>query len=307
MKGQADFGNPEGSAVRIYYLGEVGKMARLGGKIFTESDDPRDIARAHRASGYRAAFCPPVSLDDEERIRDIAYAFEQEDVVIAEVEAWCNLIGPDEAGQQQSFDYVCERLALADEIGARCCIAVSGSVAASPSSFYYEPHEDNLSQRGFDLTVETVRSIIDAVKPKRAKFCLELMQFLLPDSAESYLQLIRAVDREAFAAHVDPVNIIVSPRQYFNNALLIAEFFKLLGPWIVGGHAKDIRLRRELALHFEEVIPGQGNLDYKVYLRELNKLSKDFSLLLEHLNSQEEYAQARNYIVAVGRTENISF
>ena len=57
----------------------------------------------------------------------------------------------------------------------------------------------------------TVRELIDAVKPKRAKFALEMMQYSLPDSVDGYLDLIRAVDRPAFAAHLDPVNLDPDP------------------------------------------------------------------------------------------------
>ena len=45
--------------------------------------------------------------------------------------------------------------------------------------------------------------LIDAVRPKRAKFAFEMMQYSLPDSIDLYLDLIRAIDRPAFAAHLD--------------------------------------------------------------------------------------------------------
>lgn len=283
-------------------------MIRLGGPVFTKDEDPRAIARAHKEAGYRAAYCPAVELHDQQRVRDIAQAFEEEDVMIAEVGAWCNLIGPEEVERKRNVDYVCERLALADEVGALCCIDFIGSLAPNPpASHPFEPHPDNLNERGFELTVETVRHIIDTVKPTRAKFCLEFMQWVLPDSPESCLELIRAVDRPQFGAHLDPVNIILSPRQYFDNGALIKRCFDLLGPWIIGGHAKDIRLRNELALHFDEVIPGQGNLDYRVYCRELNKLAKDVPLMLEHLQTEEEYRQAGQYILTTGMEEGVSF
>ena len=44
--------------------------------------------------------------------------------------------------------------------------------------------------------VENARRIIDAVKPKRAKLAYEMMGWALPDSADSYLRMIKAVDRD---------------------------------------------------------------------------------------------------------------
>ena len=52
-------------------------MIRLGGPMFDAPSDPEELARAHVAFGYRAAFCPQVSLSDKERIRDIRRTLEE--------------------------------------------------------------------------------------------------------------------------------------------------------------------------------------------------------------------------------------
>ncbi|NHN28972.1 sugar phosphate isomerase/epimerase family protein [Paenibacillus agricola] len=279
-------------------------MIRLGGNLQGSTDDPEEIADAHKAYGYSAAYCPEVTLAQPERIRQIRKAFAKQDVVIAEVGAWCNMVDADLAQRSSNQAYVIERLALAEEVGAFCCIDYIGSVLPNSK---YGPHPYNLSTEGFELCVETVRTIIDAVKPKTAKFCLEFMQWVLPDSPEACLELIKAVDRPAFAAHLDPVNIIVSPRQYFNNGELIKRCFELLGPYIVSCHAKDIVLRDQLALHFDESIPGQGQLDYRTYLCELAKLPGEVPLMLEHLQTQEQYTQARDYLFSVGKENGLQF
>ena len=109
------------------------------------------------------------------------------------------------------------------------------------------------------------RFLIDAVKPKRAKFALEMLQYGLPDSIDMTVKLIHAVDRPAFAAHLDPVNLILTPRQYWDTGALLREAFAKLGPWIVSCHAKDILLHHQAALHFDEVMIGEGQLDYRTY------------------------------------------
>ena len=151
----------------------------------------------------------------------------------------------------------------------------------------------------------TARELIDAVKPKRAKFAFEMMQYSLPDSIEAYLDLIRAIDRPAFAAHLDPVNFIVTPRQYWNSGALIRECFEKLGGFIVSCHAKDIVLHHQAALHFDEILPGKGELDYRTYLRELDRLT-EVPLMLEHL-PDPDYAKARDNIFAVGDEIGVRF
>lgn len=279
-------------------------MIRLGGPVPSTGSDPLLLARACREFGYRAAVCPELESHDSGVIRSVREAFAREDVLIAEVGCWSNLVDPDEAGRRRSLNYAYERLNLAEEVGALCSVTYIGSAAANTQ---YDPHPFNLSPEGFELAVDTIRNVLDTVKPKRAKFALEFMQWVLPDSPEVCLDLIKAVDRPQFAAHLDPVNIILTPRQYFHNGELIKRCFDLLGPYIVSCHAKDIKLDNRLSLHLDETLPGTGNLDYSTYLRELNKLPGDVPLLLEHLETTEQYGQARDYLTAVGREEGIVF
>lgn len=279
-------------------------MLRLGGPVFTAQDDVTALARAHRAFGFRAAYCPHAEIGDTRRIAEIRAAFAAEDIVIAEVGAWCNMIAPDPAKRKANFEYVCSRLALADAVGALCCVDYLGTL--DPGSDY-GPHPANLTASTFDLGVEVIRGVIDAVKPTRARFALETMQWVLPDSVDAYAEFVRAVDRRAFAVHLDPTNLVVSPRIYFDTGAMIRECFARLGPWIVSCHAKDVRLRNELALHFDEVRAGTGNLDYGAFLGELNRLPRPPPLMLEHLATEADYAAARDHIFRAGKAQGIEF
>ncbi len=279
-------------------------MIRIGGPIFDPPSEPEELARAHLACGYRAAYCPEVSLSDKNRIKEIRRAFKKHDVLIAEVGAWCNLISVNNSERKKNFKFVCQRLALADEVGARCCVDFIGTLDPDSS---YGPHPDNLSRDTFDLTVDTIRQVLDEVKPRQAKFALEMMQWTFPDSVDSYVELIDAVERPCFGAHLDPVNLIITPRQYFNTSALIRECFQKLGKWIVSCHAKDITLRNKLSLHLDEVRLGTGNLDYKTYLTELSRLPHELPLMLEHLSSAEEYTLARDHLLSLGKELGIPF
>ena len=140
---------------------------RLGGPSFAKTEDPEELALAHRKLGYRAAYCPGVSLKDTDRIKALREAFAKHDVVIAEVGRWCNLMDANPEKRRQNLETVTEGLALAEAVGALGCVDIAGSF--SPTS-WFGPHPDNLSQKYFDAAVENARKIIDAVKPKRARF-----------------------------------------------------------------------------------------------------------------------------------------
>src|SRR5881396_2100356 len=100
---------------------------RLGGPIFLKSEDPRELAREHRRLGYSAAYCPKATAEDSALVAAIQKAFAAENVVIAEVGAWVNMLDPDPEKRRANMKYVTERLALAEALGARCCVDISGS------------------------------------------------------------------------------------------------------------------------------------------------------------------------------------
>lgn len=277
---------------------------RLGGPVFYQTSDPVELAKAHRKLGYRSAYCPSVSIDDRQRIKEIEKAFKEEDVIIAEVGAWVNIMDIDEVKRKKNLETVCLGLALADEIGALCCVDIAGSL--NPER-WDGPHPDNISQKAFDMTVENVKYILNSVKPKRAKFVLEMMPWVIPDSPDSFLELINAVNDPGFGVHLDPVNLINSPRRYYENAKLLDECFTKLGKWIVSCHAKDTKMGDQLTTHISEARPGTGNLDYKAYLRGLESLPQKPPLMIEHLSTEEEYTLAREYIMSVGKEIGISF
>ncbi len=275
---------------------------RLGGPVFKKFSNPDEWVSALKELNYKAAYCPVQPGADSGEIQQYKNTAQKAGIVISEVGAWSNPIDPDEIKSKAALEKCINSLQLADEIGANCCVNISGS--RNPEK-WAGPHKDNLTTETFDLIVETTRKIIDAVKPKNSFYALETMPWAYPDSVESYEKLIKAIDRKQFAVHLDPVNLIVSPQVYYKNGEMISEAFKKLGPYIKSCHAKDILLiEDELTPHLPEVRAGHGNLNYAVYLKELSKLN-NIPLMLEHLNSAEEYNLAAEYIRGVARQYNI--
>jgi sugar phosphate isomerase/epimerase len=255
-----------------------------------------------RERGYRAAYCPVGPDADDVTVAAYARAAREADIVIAEVGAWSNPLSPDPATREAALERCIRGLDLAERIGARCCVNIAGSRGEK----WDGPHPDDLTEETFALIVETTRAIIDAVRPQRACFVLEPMPWMYPDSPDSYLRLLDAVDRSAFAVHLDPVNWVSSPQRYFASGDLIRESVAKLGARVVAVHAKDIALRPNLTVHLDEVRPGLGRLDYPTLLRELDRLDPDLPLMLEHLPSDEEYRAAAEYVRSVAREVGVA-
>ncbi len=257
---------------------------RLGGPVF-DFTTPEEWALRHREAGYGACYWPGEADGREDEYLSAA---REAGLVIAEVGAWSNPMSPDAAQRAAAIANCKARLALAERIGARCCVNIAGSLGER----WDGPDSRDLTDEAFDQIVQTTREIIDAVKPWRTFYTLETMPWAYPDSPDSYVRLLAAIDRKAAGVHLDPANLVNCPARYFRTDLLLRECFAKLGPRIRSCHAKDVLLAPKMTVHLDEVAPGLGTLDYATYLRELSRLDGDTPLMIEHLQPREYPAAA---------------
>ncbi len=275
---------------------------RFGAPVFDDCSTPELWVQAVQKQGYRAALCPASLQTPDDEVRLWGKAAAQADIAIAEVGAWSNPLSPDEQERRRAVEKCTQSLDLAERLGARCCVNIAGS----RSTQWDGPHPNNMSEETFDMIVESVRGIIDAVQPKRAFYVLETMPWIFPDSPDNYLRLLQAIDRPMLGVHLDPANMMNSPQRFFRNADFIRECFAKLGPYVKSCHGKDIALGTHLTVHLDEVRPGLGGLDYRVFLAELNKVDPDVTLLLEHLPNENEYSLAAQYVRSVAQEIGIA-
>ena len=257
---------------------------RLGGPIFKKVDNFEEEVALHRKLGFGAAYCK--YIEDPSYRAEYKQAFAEADIVLAEFGAYCiNILDTDAALRQKNIDEICRRLEYADGMGARCCVIHGGSVETGG---WGDANPLNMSEKSFAETVTIVQGILDRVKPQTAKLVMETESYLLPDSPEIYARLIEAIDRPGFAVHLDPVNIIASPRRFYGNAQFIKRCFAVLGPWIVSCHAKDLNMPpKHATVQIDETYIGDGVLDYDTYLKEIAKLNPAPTMMIEHLNESQ--------------------
>ena len=267
----------------------------LGGTVAGLYTDPEEWERALAASGFRAVTAPFSCDTPRDEIRAYCKAASRHRVKIAEIGVWRNLLDPDAEKAKEAMNYAKRQLALADEKGIPCCVNIAGTPgtagwdAADPANFTEEVYQQ---------TVGCIREILDDVKPGRAFYCIEPMPWMVPDSPDAYVQLIRDVDRDRFAAHMDFVNMINCPRRYLAPESFIEECFRKLGPYIKSTHIKDTRMDpMRLTTVIEECSPGEGRLHYAEILRIMDRyLPADAPVLLEHMQTPEEYRTAYDYV-----------
>lgn len=274
---------------------------RLGGMVFGDVSTPLKWVNALKDMGYRAAYCPVDAKASATTITDYKTAAEESDIIIAEVGAWKNTLSPDAKIRNEAIEYAKTQLDLADRIGAVCCVNIAGGCGEQ----WDGPHPDNLTLATFHRVVEMVQGIIDSVEPRNAVYTLEPMPWVFPHTPNSYLDLVKAIDRKSFAVHLDPVNMINSPVIYLQNANFLNECFDKLGPHIVSVHVKDILLSGKLTTHLDEMRPGLGELSYKTFITRMNLLHADMPFMLEHMSEETDYRIASDFLRGVAKELDI--
>jgi sugar phosphate isomerase/epimerase len=257
---------------------------RLGGPIFQKFTTIAEEIALHQQLGFGAAYCR--YIEDKTQRSTYKQSFAEADIVLAEFGAYCiNILDTNPVLRQKNIDEICRRLEYADEMGVRCCVMHGGSVETGD---WGNANPLNMSEKSFYETVRVIQLILDRTKPIITKLVIETESYLLPDSPEIYTRLIENVDRPGFAVHLDPVNMIASPRQFYSNAQYIKQCFSLLGPWIVSCHAKDLNMpAKHATVQINETFIGDGMLDYATYLTEIQKLDPAPTLMIEHLNDSQ--------------------
>jgi len=264
---------------------------RLGGTVFYSGTDPEEYALAHVAKGFKAAVCPWwLPADNPEKIEAFKATMKKHDIRIAEVGAWCNPLDPNPEMAEKNIQYMIERLRLAESLEADTCVNILGSKSAV---HWDGPCKEGYTEAFFNEAVAVMQRVIDAVNPTHTRLSFEMMPFYFLDCAEEYLRFLEAIDRPATGLHLDICNTMNHPRRLYNNTEFIRHTFDLLRDRIVTLHLKDIRLKPNSGVaEFEEVLIGEGNIDYLTLLAEIKKLPAEIPAMLEHLETEEEYDRA---------------
>ncbi|HEX3078380.1 MAG TPA: sugar phosphate isomerase/epimerase family protein [Lachnospiraceae bacterium] len=265
---------------------------RIGGAIEKPYNNPEEWYKLVRELGYRAVLAPVDYYASKEEKQAYVQCAQEHNIVIGEVGVWKNVISLDSGERKAAMEYCKNQLELADELGANCCVNITGSRGDIWDGFYRE----NYSKDTYELIVASIREIIDSVKPRRTFYTIETMPWMIPDSPDEYLRLIKDVDRKAFGVHLDFVNMINCPKRYLFCDEFIEECFTKLGPLIKSIHGKDVFMENAYTTVIRESMPGTGRVNYQKVSSLCESLGPDTTLFVEHLPDFESYKKAATYV-----------
>lgn len=265
---------------------------RLGVSTSFSHTSGEEWAQKHKDLGLKSVVFPLNYLDGEARIDEYAAAASKAGLVIAEVGVWRNIVDADPVKRAAAVAYAKGQLAMADRIGANCCVNVAGAMQGLR---WDGPHKSNFGREAWEATVASVQEIVDAVQPTRTKYSLEPMPWMIPTGPEEYLGLLQDIDRESVGVHMDIINMINCPDRYFFQEEFLDRTFELLHGRILSCHIKDVNLRGEFTFRLEECACGKGQFNLEYYAELANRETPDMPMIIEHLTSDEAYIESVAY------------
>ncbi|MCR4655278.1 MAG: sugar phosphate isomerase/epimerase [Lachnospiraceae bacterium] len=266
---------------------------RIGISSALKHDSPREWAEKMVSLGCRSVVFPVDYTEKDSVIADYADEARKNDLVIAEVGIWRNVFAVDKTEREEARQRALAQFRLADEIGADCVVNVAGT---DGGPIWDGGYPGNYTKESWNAIVSYIQGLIDEVKPKRTSYSIEAMPWMYPTGPDEYLRMMKEVDREAFSCHLDVVNMINCPERYFFSDEFLEETFDKLGRYVQSCHLKDIRLREELTFQLEEVGCGEGTLNIGKYMLLAHKADPDMPMIIEHLNTDEEYIKSLAYV-----------
>lgn len=273
---------------------------RIGISTSLKHGSPREWAEKQVSLGCRSVVFPVDSAAPDNLIADYADEARAHDLRIAEVGIWRNVFSLDESEREEARQRALAQLRLADEIGADCAVNVAGTWGGP---IWDGGYPENYGKDAWNAIVWYIRDLIDTVKPKHTTYSIEAMPWMYPTGPDEYLRMMRDVDRAEFSCHLDVVNMINCPERYFFSGDFLEEVFDKLGDYVRSCHLKDIRLREELTFQLQEVACGEGTLDIGKYISLAHKCDPDMPMIIEHLETDEEYERSLSYVKDIIRRE----
>ena len=261
---------------------------RFGLNASPAHSSPEEWAKILVEKGYRAASFPVNYKASVSLIDAYVKAAKENGIMIGEVGVWNNPHNPDPVLAAQAREVCLEQFRLAEYIGAKCCVNISGA-AGERWDFCYA---GNFTQEIYDENVRFVQELCDRVNPQNTCYSLEPMPWMVPDSPEQYLQFMKDVDRSGVGVHLDAINWVKDSYIYTHKEEMIDRAFDLLGKYIVSCHIKDCRLEEGNTVTIREVPMGEGTFPLAYYMKKIEGLGRDIPVLIEHLPDMEAYDKA---------------
>ncbi|MCX6017102.1 MAG: TIM barrel protein [Chloroflexi bacterium] len=187
--------------------------------------------------------------------------------------------------------------------GAHCVYVRPGS---RNSRGHWWHHPANHTAEAFDVLVASCKQIARTAEEEGMTLAIEGHVSSTLDTPQRARDLLDAVGSPALKFSMDPVNFIGTVVDAHDPSRVLNALFDLMVRDTVILHAKDCRLQDGHVVHIDEVLLGDGTMNYELLLTRLVREAPQAWLLIEHL-PDEKIPAARAAIAAAADRCGVTF
>lgn len=240
-----------------------------------------DEVKKLKSMGFHGAQIDFDFVPSDSDCRKIRTEFSSGEIEIAALSGynWSdrNLAEPDEQKREKNINFLKSRIEIAKKIGTNIVVTWGG---------FKERKENSLK-----LVIESLKDACACAEENNVYIALELYDQCIIGTPDQVLEAIDEVGSKFLKVVMDPPNVMKETDKKRMDAFLDETVSKLANH-IVLAHAKDVLFKDG-----ERSLPGagEGQMDYKSYIKALKKAKYDYFLVIEHVSSDTVEA-ARDYV-----------
>ncbi len=257
----------------------------------------------------------------KEKCRTIRETFRDNNLPVACISAYTNIVHPEAAEREKRNGYLKEILRHARDCGSPYVISETGTFATESD---WVSHPKNKTEEGWDDCRAVVADLAQHAYDHGAMFLLETYVNNVVGSVEETLRMFAEVDHPGLGLLMDPTNYFEAHNiDQMDETLHLV--FNALSDRIKIGHAKDVKRSGEdkgekhsdigddtaAESHtfrgvgeIELPAPGLGELNYDLYFQRLAQKHPNIPMIIEHLD-ESDVPRAKKFIDDKLRTHGL--
>ncbi|KAF1297466.1 AP endonuclease [Enterococcus sp. JM4C] len=219
----------------------------------------------------------------------IKNSFMQEEVQIAILSCYINMIHPNEEVREEVLQKFESYLKYAKYFGASMVASETGNVL---EEIVYT--EKNFTSEAFEQAVTSIQRLVAYGEKVGMMVGIEPGLNHPVYSVEKMNEVVQRIDSEYLGVILDATNLITA-ENYADQVSILQQAFTLFGEKIVAIHLKDF------VIEDGKVVPtavGEGLMDVKGMLEVINQNKPLINIVLEE-TKDEKIAQAKQYIASL--------
>jgi L-ribulose-5-phosphate 3-epimerase len=222
----------------------------------------------------------------------IGSAFRKQDIQIAVLGCYINMIHPDPAARREALDRFKEYIRFARDFGCSIVGTETGNVHASMGYT-----EDNFHEAPFQSVVESVRELVKEAEKFGVIVGIEGGVNHPVYSPKLMRKLLDLIDSNHLQVIYDPVNYLTLDN-YQDQDAMIEEAMDLFGDRIVILHAKDFKVEENSLI---TTAVGQGLLNYDLIMKLIKARKPYIHMLMEstvepHIDSSISFLKEKYHL-----------